>query len=48
MNMLALCTLVELLTMMEKAGTVGDNGENIDFDGFVRMMALWVQELDPS
>ena len=33
---------------MEKAGTVGGERQQMDFDGFVRMMALWVQELDPS
>jgi len=41
-------TKEELLGMMKKAGTVGDDGEKIDFEGFVRMMTLWVQELDPS
>ena len=40
----------ELTAMMEKAGMVqvGGDRREMDFDGFVRMMALWVQELDPS
>lgn len=39
-------TREELQMMMERAGTTA--GEKMDFEAFVRMMAMWVQELDPQ